>query len=905
MGTQSNNSERNNRIPNYSIEEPYQSSSNFSSRFIAVGLCVITFICSCIAVSYITRSFMLNNAEKQVEDLLLQHKGIHHYIQQEMLPELDTQKGKGEIVDDFYSPVLFSSSYMVRNMHCFINEERVKNGHKPIYYKMAADNPRNPVNICDEKELEILALFNKNRELHNYRETIVLDGQTYLQVAMPFLETNKACLKCHGNREDSPAQLQARYPGQGGFGDKLGNIRAIESIRIPLDDYLGVANIVLLVFITFGLILLIFVLLSMHLKKKVHLRTLALQHTSDNLHATLYSIGDAVISTDNNGIIIHMNPVAMTLTGWDEKEAKGKGLKEIFNIIDSDTREQIYTQAPKGANNSPTEPDNDIILIDRNGNEHQIAYSIASIKGRNGKVSGAVLIFRDVTEEYNMQKQIVESESRFRTIVSNIPGVSYRCKCDEYWTIEFISDGIEKISGYPAADFINNNARSYESIIHPNDTKMVTDAVTSCVDKNEPYTLEYRIINSDNNIRWLYEKGRGVFDKNNKLCCLDGVIVDVTDRKNAEELVRSYNTQLETQVRERTEELIKKNDLLGNEIKERQKAENELKNATSLMIQNEKMATIGQLAASVAHEINSPLGAIGSSNSAIQNQFRELIDNLEKELALSGNEEILIKELICMISQCKFDISSKEYRLNKNTILNSITDFNSELAIEIASLFSNIGLVEDYERYLPLFHSDKRQKILSFLQNIYSVVQGTSIINVAVEQSSRVVNALRDFSRSDQYAETSAINLKKTIDTAIVLYGFKVKHSINMQLDLDEVPEIQGYPHKLCQVWSNLIQNGIQAMGDGGTLTISLKQKEDNIQVSVSDTGCGIPEGNLDKIFEPLFSTKPAGEGTGLGLDIVKKIINLHSGNIAVQSQVGVGTTFTVTLPINCPALSK
>ena len=902
MQNKSNNSNTHDFEFHNSVELNSKDSDEFRLPVKLIVFCLMVFVCACIGMHYFSRHIMIDNAETEVEDLLLQHKGIHHYIQRIMLPELYDCKERGEIPEDFYSPVLFSSSYMVRNMNNYINEERIKIGTEAIYYKMAAENPRNPVNKCDKKEEQILHLLNENRDIIDYREIVELNGRQYLQVAMPFLETTEACLKCHGRREDAPAQLQALYPDMGGFGDVVGNIRAIESIRVPMDDYFGVAATILIVFVFFGLILLVFVLLSMHLKRKVNSRTKALLQTTDNLHATLYSIGDAVIATDVNGFIEHMNPVAMTLTGWEVAEAKGKSLSEVFNIIDTGTRAKVTVDIESVIDDEPIESICEVSLIDRDGKECQIAFSIASIRRRGGKASGIVLVFRDVTEEYDMQKQILESEKRFRNIVSNIPGVSYRCLCDEHWTIEFVSDGIEKISGYPASDFMNNAVRSYASIIHPDDVEMVSDKVLENVNKGEPFSLEYRIIDANGSIHWLYEKGRGVFDDSGKLCCLDGVIVDVTDRKQAEEIVRNYNVQLETQVRERTEELIEKNNMLESEIKEREKAESELKNATSLMIQSERLATIGQLAASVAHEINSPLGAIGSSNGAIQSQFAELLSSLENEFMLLNNEEEQIRELIDLISQCEYVNSSRQCRETKKEITNKLREHGVEGASVVAALLSNIGLKDRYEEYIPLFKKDQSQKLLSYLQNIYSVVQGTKIIDVAVKQSSRVVNALRDFSRSDQYLELTDVDIKKTIDTAIVLYGCKVKHGISLLLDLEDVPVIRGYPHKLCQVWSNLIQNGIQAMGDKGTLSIALKRIDDNIQVSVSDTGCGMSDEVISRIFEPLFSTKPAGEGTGLGLDIVKKIVDIHGGSISVDSEIGKGSTFIITIPVTNPA---
>jgi len=116
------------------------------------------------------------------------------------------------------------------------------------------------------------------------------------------------------------------------------------------------------------------------------------------------------------------------------------------------------------------------------------------------------------------------------------------------------------------------------------------------------------------------------------------------------------------------------------------------------------------------------------------------------------------------------------------------------------------------------------------------------------------------------------------------------------------LPIIQADPAQLQQVCVNLLNNAAEAMPDGGTITLATRPVDSQwVEIKVSDTGCGIPEENLGRLFTPFFTTKPPGKGTGLGLSIVYGIIKMHRGQITVQSQVGVGTTFTVTLPVQLP----
>ncbi len=143
---------------------------------------------------------------------------------------------------------------------------------------------------------------------------------------------------------------------------------------------------------------------------------------------------------------------------------------------------------------------------------------------------------RDITERKQAEEKLKESEEQFRSLVRNVPGVTYRCRCDEHWTMEFISDEIEILSGYPATDFIGNKVRSYASIIDSEDRQISDAQALEKIALKEPYTVEYRIIAADGTARWCFEKGQGVFDEQGELSYLDGVIVDITERKRTEQL---------------------------------------------------------------------------------------------------------------------------------------------------------------------------------------------------------------------------------------------------------------------------------------------------------------------------------------------------------------------------------
>ncbi len=157
----------------------------------------------------------------------------------------------------------------------------------------------------------------------------------------------------------------------------------------------------------------------------------------------------------------------------------------------------------------------------------------------------------DITERKAAEKAVKDSEQRFRSLTSNIQGAVYRCANDPHRTMEFISSHIETISGYPSTDFIGNHVRSYDSIIYAEDRQMVSDIVHEGLKQRNPFVIEYRINNSNGNIRWVYEKGQGVFDDNGVLLCLDGVIFDITEHRLGDEKLSETAREL----RERNKEL--------------------------------------------------------------------------------------------------------------------------------------------------------------------------------------------------------------------------------------------------------------------------------------------------------------------------------------------------------------
>ncbi|HRR33451.1 MAG TPA: PAS domain S-box protein [Kiritimatiellia bacterium] len=262
--------------------------------------------------------------------------------------------------------------------------------------------------------------------------------------------------------------------------------------------------------------------------------------------AILYSIGDAVITADNAGCIVQMNPAAEILTGWKEIEAKGLPLEKVFRIISETTREEVSSLAQKVLREGrATDLANHTLLIARDGKEYPIADSAAPVFDGQHTVVGVVLVFKDQTAERAAQKALADSESRLKALIAHVPGVVFRCGMDSYWTMQYLSANCRELTGYDPDTLLDNRKLSYYDLIHPDDRQKVWDTINEQVKRGAPYTVEYRIITADGTVKWVWESGAVANDDPDGEQNLEGVIHDITARREAFEREAELMAQIQ------------------------------------------------------------------------------------------------------------------------------------------------------------------------------------------------------------------------------------------------------------------------------------------------------------------------------------------------------------------------
>lgn len=287
---------------------------------------------------------------------------------------------------------------------------------------------------------------------------------------------------------------------------------------------------------------------------------------------------------------------------------------------------------------------------------------------------------------------------------------------------------------------------------------------------------------------------------------------------------------------------------LNEQNAELQKILAELKNTQTQMIQQEKLAGIGQLAAGVAHEINNPLGYVNSN----------------------------------------FDTLSK-YIIKYENILDGVVKLRE------------IEAVKNEELFMEIEQSWNKNKIDKIRKDMTEIISDTQD---GLDRIAIIVNGLKSFSRTNQYEEKSMFDLNDGIRTTLLVANNELKYSCKVSFEKCELPHVTANAGQINQVVLNLLINAVYAIKEKhstslGEIIIKTFLDSDNIYCSICDNGCGMPENVKNRIFEPFFTTKPVGKGTGLGLGIVYDIIvNKHGGKITVDSELGQGSCFTFALPI-------
>jgi signal transduction histidine kinase len=357
------------------------------------------------------------------------------------------------------------------------------------------------------------------------------------------------------------------------------------------------------------------------------------------------------------------------------------------------------------------------------------------------------------------------------------------------------------------------------------------------------------------------------------------------EMRQAQEQLQHMNENLEHIVEDRTREL--------------KSAVDELQSTQQQLVISEKMAALGQLVANVAHEMNTPLGAIKASAENITDILERLaVEGARLTHELSPEHITHIETFTQTLLSEKQVLSMREERQLRKQMAQQLIDagVTEDIAQEAARQWVDAGMYQDVAAYVPLLQLPQAEAIIQYLYAQGQVIKNVKNIHTASDKTKRVVFALKSYAHSSDTNERVPTNLKDHIETVLTIYHNQLKYGVEVNTQYEDIPEVPTYADELSQVWTNILQNAIQAMKGQGNLDIRAVDEGDTVAVHITDSGPGIPKEIQEKIFQPFFTTKQRGEGTGLGLDICRKIVEKHNGQLLLDSVPG-RTTFTVRLP--------
>jgi PAS domain S-box-containing protein len=416
------------------------------------------------------------------------------------------------------------------------------------------------------------------------------------------------------------------------------------------------------------------------------------------------------------------------------------------------------------------------------------------------------------------QSALEKENARLKYLIANTPAIIYSSVPTGDGTMTFVSDNALRLLDYKPEEMVADPSFWFDHI-HPDDIPKIFSSFALIFTEGQQ-TYEYRFRARDGRYLWMHDSLRLIRDAQGKPLEVVGSLTDITDRKRMEEALQQKG-------------------------EEQQLLINQLQEAQAQLLQSEKMASIGQLAAGIAHEINNPIGFVNSNMGALKtyvDTLCQLTGRFEQAVQAIPGQEVLKTQLAQFKKQADYEF-----------------------------------LKEDV--------ADLVRESMDGLKRVRDIVQ-----------------SLKDFAHIGE-TDWQLADLHAGIDSTLTIASNEFKYKATVKKEYGQLPMVKCLASQLNQVFMNLLVNASHAITDNGLITVRTGTSVDNdwVWVEIADNGAGIPRDILNRIFDPFFTTKPIGKGTGLGLSLSYNIVAKHGGRIDVVSEPGQGARFTVHLPVNPP----
>jgi len=605
-----------------------------------------------------------------------------------------------------------------------------------------------------------------------------------------------------------------------------------------------------------------------------------------------------VSALDTPGFSSYVSPQLEDMLGYTPEEwLETPGL--FWDVIHEDDAERVRNEHRIGYANAETFS-TQYRMRAKGGRVIWVEDQIRVIHDREGKRALAQGFLIDITARKNTEIALTENEARFRGLVGNIPGVVFRCDIDSDWTMEFLSDPIEELVGYPSSDFIDNRARTFASVIHPDDRAGLEAEVASSVADRKAYTTDYRVIHRDGSVRYVIERGQAILAADGRIR-LDGAIFDVTDRRLAE------NERLKLAgIVESSDDAITSADLDGIVTSWNNGAERMFGYTAEEMI-----GQSGEILVPEGEKLD-PTARIAMVVEMGEGRFeatRRRKDGTLIDIAVTMSAVCNAAGEVIAVAAIAQDITDRKRVEQERAQFTRELEVQNERLLELDRLKDEFVALVSHELRTPL------TSIRGYLELVLDGEAGKvtdeqrQFLGVVERNANRLLDLVGDLLFLAQIEagkltlEVGAVDLAavaaESVETSRPLAEEK---DITLTLATSPLPLLAGDRARLAQLLDNLVSNAIKFTPEGGRVDVRASSARGNAVLEVRDTGMGISADEQEQVFERFFRTSRATEqaiqGTGLGLAISKAIVHAHGGQITLASNEGEGATFRVVIPI-------